>query len=184
MQNTPLNAADFETLEDTLLKYGDDHSVLNPCELDGYFTALVSGPTQVDIAEWFPAIWGGETPNWETPQECRQFIDLCVRHINTLAEQLASDAQGFHARFETTEHQGQDLLLAEEWCFGYLRGVAVGNWPQMPAPQTGLLQTIIDCAEQDNFELPADLDLDQHRQQVAAIEPAARALHAYWTAQR
>ena len=29
MQNTPLNAADFETLEDTLLKYGDDHSVLN-----------------------------------------------------------------------------------------------------------------------------------------------------------
>lgn len=51
MQNTPLNAADFETLEDTLLKYGDDHSVLNPCELDGYFTALVSGPTQVDIAE-------------------------------------------------------------------------------------------------------------------------------------
>ncbi len=184
MQNTPLNAADFELIEDTLLQYGDDHSVLNTCELDGYFTALVSGPAQVDIAEWFPGIWGGENPAWETPEQCRQFIDLCVRHINTLAEQLAQAPQAFKARFEQTEHQGQDLLLAEEWCFGYLRGVAVGNWPEMPAPQVRALQLIIDCAEQDNFELPADLDLEQHRQQVAAIEPAAHALHAYWAAQR
>ena len=184
MQNTPLNAADFELIEDTLLQYGDDHSVLNPCELDGYFTALVSGPAQVDITEWFPGIWGGENPAWETPEQCRQFIDLCVRHINTLAAQLTQAPQAFKARFEQTEHQGQDLLLAEEWCFGYLRGVAVGNWPEMPAPQVQALQLIIDCAEQDNFELPADLNLEQHRQQIAAIEPAARQLHAYWLAQR
>lgn len=184
MQNTPLNAADFELIEDTLLQYGDDHSVLNPCELDGYFTALVSGPAQVDIAEWFPGIWGGENPAWETPEQCRQFIDLCVRHINTLAAQLTQAPQAFKARFEQTEHQGQDLLLAEEWCFGYLRGVAVGNWPEMPAPQVQALQLIIDCAEQDNFELPADLNLELHRQQIAAIEPAARQLHAYWLAQR
>ncbi|WOE82249.1 UPF0149 family protein [Pseudomonas protegens] len=184
MQNTPLNAADFELIEDTLLQYGDDHSVLNPCELDGYFTALVSGPAQVDIAEWFPGIWGGENPAWETPEQCRQFIDLCVRHINTLAEQLTQAPQAFKARFEQTEHQGQNLLLAEEWCFGYLRGVAVGNWPEMPAPQVQALQLIIDCAEQDNFELPADLNLELHRQQIAAIEPAARQLHSYWAAQR
>ncbi|QZI68157.1 UPF0149 family protein [Pseudomonas protegens] len=184
MQNTPLNAADFELIEDTLLQYGDDHSVLNPCELDGYFTALVSGPAQVDIAEWFPGIWGGENPAWETPEQCRQFIDLCVRHINTLAAQLTQAPQAFKARFEQTEHQGQNLLLAEEWCFGYLRGVAVGNWPEMPAPQVQALQLIIDCAEQDNFELPADLNLELHRQQIAAIEPAARQLHAYWAAQR
>lgn len=60
MNTQPLNAADFTSLEDTLLKYGDDHSVLNPSELDGYFTALVSGPAPVDIAEWFPAIWGAK----------------------------------------------------------------------------------------------------------------------------
>ena len=140
MQNTPLNAADFELIEDTLLQYGDDHSVLNPCELDGYFTALVSGPAQVDIAEWFPGIWGGENPAWETPEQCRQFIDLCVRHINTLAAQLTQAPQAFKARFEQTEHQGQDLLLAEEWCFGYLRGVAVGNWPEMPVARSRLLR--------------------------------------------
>ena len=56
MLTQPLAPADFDLIEETLLKYGDDHSVLNLAELDGYFCALVSSPAQVDIAEWFPAI--------------------------------------------------------------------------------------------------------------------------------
>ncbi|MDD1979610.1 UPF0149 family protein [Pseudomonas putida] len=180
----PLSPSEFEFIEDTLLKYGNDHSVLNPSELEGYFTALVSSPEQIDIAEWFPAIFGGQTPQWQTPEECRTFIDLCVRLLNTLAAQLATEPQAFKARFEQTEHAGQPLALAQEWCFGYLRGAAVGNWPALPEPQALQLQKISDCAEQDNFDLPVDLDVVLHRQQVAAIEPAARALHGYWVAQR
>lgn len=184
MQDQPLNPADFDVIENTLLKYGDDHSVLNASELDGYFTALVSGPAQVDIAEWFPVIWGGRNPDWDSPEECKRFIELSVRHMNALATQLTLDAEAFKPRFEQTEHQGQTLTLAEEWCFGYLRGVAVGNWPEMPAPQAQWLEAIVLCAEQDNFELPEDLDMAQHRQRAEAIEPAARALHDYWLAQR
>ena len=184
MHAHPLAPADFEFIEETLLKYGDDHSVLNLAELDGYFTALVSSPTQVDIAEWFPAIWGGQNPEWESAEEARQFLDLCVRHINLLAGQLATDAQGFKARFDATEHQGQDVTLAEEWCFGYIRGAAIGNWPQLPAEQAAQLEKISWCAEQDNFELPADLDVDAHQQRAREIEPAARALHDYWLSRR
>jgi uncharacterized protein len=104
--------------------------------------------------------------------------------MNGIATQLATDAQGFKARFEETEHQDQPLTLAEEWCFGYIRGAAIGNWPELPAEQAGQLEKISWCAEQDNFELPADLDVNAHQQRVAAIEPAARALHDYWLAQR
>lgn len=180
----PLASADFEFIEETLLKYGDDHSVLNLAELDGYFTALVSSPAQVDVAEWFPAIFGGQNPQWENVDEAQRFLELCVRHLNTLAGQLATDAQGFKARFDETEHQGQAVTLAEEWCFGYIRGAAIGNWPQLPAAQAGLLEKISWCAEQDNFELPADLDVAAHQQRVSEIEPAARALHDYWLALR
>ncbi|MFJ1340337.1 UPF0149 family protein [Pseudomonas caricapapayae] len=180
----PLTASEFDFIDDTLLKYGDDHSVLNMSELDGFCTALVSSPAQVDIGEWFPAIFGGQTPQWETPEECRQFIDLCVRHLNALATQLATEPQAFKARFDETEHNGQPLTLAEEWCFGYVRGVSIANWPGLPEGLAGQLQKITDCAEQDNFELPVDLDVVLHRQRVAAIEPAARALHDYWLSQR
>ncbi|MFP3449288.1 UPF0149 family protein, partial [Pseudomonas sp. SIMBA_067] len=85
----------------------DAHSVLNLAELDGYFTALVSSPAQVEVGEWFPAIWGGQNPDWESVDEAQRFLELCVRHMNTLAAQLATDAQAFKARFDDTEHQGQ-----------------------------------------------------------------------------
>ncbi|MDY4301326.1 UPF0149 family protein [Pseudomonas salmasensis] len=184
MQLHPLAPADFDAIEATLLQYGDDHSVLNMAELDGYFTALVSSPAQVDVAEWFPAIWGGQNPEWDNMDEAQGFLELCVRHMNTLAAQLATDAQAFKARFDDTEHQGQSLTLAEEWCFGYVRGVAIANWPPLPAVQAGQLERISWCAEQDNFELPADLDVKAHQQRVSEIEPAARALHDYWLSQR
>lgn len=184
MHTQPLTSADLDLIDETLLKYGDDHSVLNLAELDGYFTALVSGPAQVDVAQWFPAIWGGQNPEWESMDEAQGFLELCVRHMNTLAAQLASESQVFKARFDETEHQGQAVTLAEEWCFGYVRGVTIGNWPELPVEQAGLLEKISWCAEQDNFELPADLDVDAHQQQVSAIEPAARALHDYWLSQR
>ena len=184
MHAQPLTPAEFESIEDALLKYGDDHSVLNLAELDGYFTALVSSPVQVDVAEWFPAIWGGQNPEWDNMDEAQSFLELCVRHINTLAEQLATDANGFKARFDETEHQGQSVTLAEEWCFGYIRGAAIGNWPELPAVQAEALEKISWCAEQDNFELPADLDVPAHQQRVSEIEPAARALHDYWLTKR
>ncbi len=140
MHAQPLAAAEFDLIEETLLKYGDDHSVLNLAELDGYFTALVSSPTQVDIAQWFPAIWGGQNPEWENMEEAQRFLELCVRHINTLAAQLANNAQDFKARFDDTEHQGQIVTLAEEWCFGYIRGAAIGNWPQLPVELAAQLE--------------------------------------------
>ena len=184
MHDPALAPADFEFIEDILQKYGDDNSVLNLAELDGYFTALVSGPDLVEFDIGFPAIWGDQIPAWESKAELQQFIDLCTRHLTGIAQQLASDAQGFQARFEQTEHQGLPLTLAEEWCFGYIRGAAISQWPALPAEQAAQLEAISWCAEQDNFQLPADLDVAAHQQQVARIEPAARALHAYWLTQR
>ncbi|WP_339512922.1 UPF0149 family protein [Pseudomonas sp. RL_15y_Pfl2_60] len=184
MQDQPLTAADFDFIEHTLLEYGDDNCVLNCSELDGYFTALVSSPAQVDISEWFPTIWGGQTPDWSSPEQAKQFLELCVRHMNSLASQLAMSPQAFNPRFEQTEHQGQSLPLAEEWCFGYLRGAALANWPDLPAPLTAKFQAISLCAEQDNFEPAPDLDMALHAQSVAAIKPAALAIHDHWIAQR
>lgn len=184
MQSQPLSATEFEAIEETLLKYGDDYTILNTCELDGFFTALASSPEQVDIAQWFPAIWGGQLPNWESPEDLKNVIELCTRHYNVLALQLAEDPAAFAPRFEASEHQGQTVTLAEEWCFGYLRGVTLAQWPALPAIQAALLQTIVDLAEQDTFELPEDLDVAAHQQQVADVAPAARALHDYWLSQR
>lgn len=126
MQTQPLNDADFEILDDILLKHGDDHSVLNTCELDGFFTALVSGPAQVDIADWFPAIWGGQNPNWENTGEAKQFIELSVRHMNTLARQLADGSEVFAPASNKPSITASPLPLPKN---GALATCAVSPWP-------------------------------------------------------
>lgn len=184
MQSQPLSATEFEAIEENLLKYGDDHTIINTCELDGFFTALLSSPKQVAIEDWFPAIWDVQQSAQESAEHDKNVIELCARHYNVLAQQLAEDPAAFTPRFEEKEHQGQTVNLAEEWCFGYIRGVTLAQWPALPAIQAALLQTIVDLAEQDTFELPEDLDVAAHQQQIADVAPAARALHDYWLSQR
>lgn len=75
MNDQLLENAELEFLEDTLMKYGDDFSILNASELEGYFTALVSGPELIPPSVWFPAIWDGRAIEWEDPEEMKRFID-------------------------------------------------------------------------------------------------------------
>lgn len=44
MKTAPLSDAELDFVESILLKYGNDDSILDACELDGFFTALISGP--------------------------------------------------------------------------------------------------------------------------------------------
>ncbi|HTQ98914.1 MAG TPA: UPF0149 family protein, partial [Candidatus Acidoferrum sp.] len=46
-----------------------DHGVLNMSELDGMLTALVSAPTLVKPADWVPAVWGDDEPEWKDEAE-------------------------------------------------------------------------------------------------------------------
>ena len=44
---------------------GKDEGVLNISELDGFFTALVSGPVSVPSSRWLPTVWGDFEPTWK-----------------------------------------------------------------------------------------------------------------------
>lgn len=49
MTEGPLNESEMAWLEETLISYGhDDASVLDVSELDGMFTAVLSGPVVVE----------------------------------------------------------------------------------------------------------------------------------------
>lgn len=54
----PLIDREIDWLEEVLLKYGNDDSVLCFSELDGFLTAIVSGPNTISPNTWLSAIWG------------------------------------------------------------------------------------------------------------------------------
>ncbi len=182
----PLNDAELDFLDETLLKYGNDDSILNISELDGFLTAIVSGPEVIMQSRWLPALWGGvgNEPDWENEQEFQRFMQGVMQHMNSIVFVLMNFPEDFVAMFNENTQSEEPILIAEEWCFGYMRGVDLGQWPELPEEMDTWLEAIRLHGREENFAVLETLTLEEHQQTVADIEPAVRRLHAYWLAQR
>lgn len=129
MNTGPLNENELEWLDDTLAKYAAEGAILDVSELDGLLTAILSAPTDIEPAQWLLAIWGGadNVPRWANDRERDRFVNLTLQHMSDIAERLESYPDQFEPLFGTREAEGQELTIVEEWCFGYLRGVALSG---------------------------------------------------------
>lgn len=185
MNTDPLSPDELDFVESILLEYGNDDSILDIAELDGFFTALISSPEILMPSRWMPELWGGELPelDWASA-DMQRFMALLIQHMNNRVMLLMEFPQEFAALFFEHEQEGETVTAAEDWCFGYMRGVALGQWPELPAAEATHLAAITLHGSEVNFPLLEQMSLAQHQLSVAAIEPAARALHAYWLALR
>jgi len=136
MQQGPLTEAELEWLDDILMKYGSEASVVDASELDGLFTAILSGPVLVEPQQWLPVIWGGE--------------------------------------------EDQEFIVVEDWCFGYMKGVALGDWSSLPVALQPELATIALHGNEENLARLEKLTPEEYGQSVEAIRSAAISLHAKW----
>ena len=135
MTEGPLNETEMEWLEETLMTYGHDgESIMDVSELDGMMTAVLSGPVVVEPDRWLVAVWGGEKniPRWKNDREMNRFIDLCFKHLNDIAERLSDYPDQFEPMFGMNDVDGETYTVVEEWCFGYMRGVALTDWSSLP----------------------------------------------------
>lgn len=182
-----LSDRDRKFIAGKLLEYGNDESVLDFSELDGFLTALVTNPEMLPMSVWYPALWGGERlqPDRQSEEELERFLDLLLQHLTGIAAVLLRSPDEFAAHFNHIEiAAGPDegrLLSAEEWCFGYLRGVtAAGGWSDLPAHAQELLDCIrLHCTEECFDEWEA-LTPQEQQDSIRKIEPAVRQLYAAW----
>ncbi|WP_353846403.1 UPF0149 family protein [Pseudomonas sp.] len=180
----PLTDAQWDFLESKLEQYKSETSVWNTSELDGYLTALVSGPKVIAFEEWFEALWGGSEfmPVWENAQEAKRFIGLVIQHMNEIAGKLMENAEEFSPIFMEDEHEdGHFTLSVEDWCFGYERGVVMGDgWEGLPEEEQELLACILVHTYDDESD-EEEIDPEEAADMVCI---GALTLHAYWLAQR
>jgi uncharacterized protein len=183
----PLSEEQLNTLEDVLEKYRSEASVLNVSELDGFFTAVVSGPEPVAFDDWYPMLWGAAEyqPVWEDDAEFEHFFRLVVQHMNHLASLLQEHPDDFEPLFNEAEVDGEMLLIVEDWCFGYMRGMSVGNgWPALPEKQQQYLGAIVVHTEEDDPFAGNDRLTVDPMEVVELIPHAVVQLHHHWLAQR
>lgn len=188
MNDTHLTDAEIEYLDNTLLDYGNDESILMVSELDGFFAAIISGPQMIPPSIWYPVLWGGaeNEPKWPNLKEKEKFFALLIRHMNFLVTTFMHYPAEFEALFMVNDSSENKttIYIAEEWCFGYMRGVDLGQWPTLPDEMDVYLEAIRLHGREDNFDRLGKLSIEEHQQTVAKIEPAAAKLHAYWLEQR
>jgi uncharacterized protein len=186
MNQGPLSAEELEWLDDTLVKYGNDDSVMDVSELDGMLTAILSAPVIIPVPQWQTALWGGEEqlPNWLSAQEQNRFNDLALQHMNDIAERLCHAPDQFEPLFGYREVEGNDYTIVEEWSFGYMRGIALGGWSELPEQLQTVLEVIALHGDEANITTLEQMTEQEYEASQEAIGPAALQLHSYWQEQR
>lgn len=179
MKTEPLNNEELDYLDELLQSFGNDNSILDVNELDGFFTALVVSPEEVPMSQWYAAIWGGEElePELESEEEADQLGGLLLRMMDSLREQLDVAPQDFSALFYEGEYEGDTITVVEEWCFGFMRGVELAKWSELAKPQAALLDAIALHGTEENFPRLEKMSIDEHQDSINAIEPAVRGLY-------
>jgi uncharacterized protein len=180
-----LNRVDDETA-DRINAAGGDEGILDVSELDGFLTALVSGPSVIVPSRWLPAIWGAQEPIWESTEQFEEIFGLIVRQQNVVAATLLHDPEAFEPMFGEREVEGRTYLIVDEWCHGYMRAVALDAdaWCAGGTEVKELLSPIrLWGTEEGWVRIKAMSDADQASERKA-IPQAVRALYTYWLERR
>ncbi len=195
MQNlfTPLTDQEVNQLDDFLLdrvdedEYVDgmDEGILDISMLDGFMTAIVSGPDTIPPSVWLPAIWGDFEPTWKSKKEFEQIFTLMVRHINTIASMLIESSEEFEPLFLERIVDDKTYLIADEWCEGYLRAVRMNanDWFEVEEV-SDQLKVISLFASQEGWEQLKGMTDEEVAYRQGLVAQAVRDIHAYWYALR
>jgi uncharacterized protein len=190
---TPLTDEECDRLNRFLLDRIDeeadaldkDEGVLDISELDGMFTALVSGPTSTVPSRWLPVVWGDFEPVWDNQKEFEEILTLMIRHMNGIAHLLIEYPEEFEPMFLEREVDGHTYTIVDEWCDGYVRGVELAekDWHTRAEELDDLLAPIYAFTEKTKWR-GHDLDDDEREGVRQAITPNVRKIHAYWLERR
>jgi uncharacterized protein len=187
MTNTPSDK-DLDFIDDMFEKYGNEHAMLNVSELDGFLAAIVSGPDTITPSEWLPVVWGGEEamPKWESETELQRFIGISFALMNLHAQTLMEAPEDFAALFLVSDDNGKEVRIVTPWCVGYMTGVSLrlAQWDAMPDAIMEQLAHIALFGSIDDDDSLFELSANSTEHLQEKVEPAARAIHAYWLAQR
>lgn len=161
-----------------------DEGILDMSELDGFLTALVSGPNELTPSRWLPAVWGAEAPQWESPDHFEAIFELITRHQSSIAETLLQAPERFEPMFTEQNVEGKDHLVVDEWCHGYMRGVALDAEAWNSPEVSKLLQPIRLWGTEEGWALAEKMSAAEQALELDAIPNAVRAIHKFWKTRR
>lgn len=190
----PLSDKELDWLDNFLLARIDenanirnkDEGVLDVSELDGLFTAIVSGPEMIQPAQWLPQVWGDFEPEWNKEEEFETVMSLMIRHMNDIAATLMEQPQNFEPMFLERITDDKSCTIVDEWCEGFMRGVllAAEQWHMDEINMEILLVPMKAFVGEQAKRTHANFSQVEIKNIQNAICQSAREVYAYWLAGR
>ena len=126
------------------------------------------------------------------PDEAQHILDLLMRHANDIAVTLTQFPQYYEPLFLARDHKGRTVSIVDEWCCGYVKGIALdpSGWQPLFEAHPDWFEAIHLYGTESGWDRLKELveayqDADaRHQAFVELIAPAARNIHAYWLARR
>jgi uncharacterized protein len=190
----PLTSEQLDWLAEALLNRIDDgavtedldEGVLDLSEMDGFFTAIVSGPVALGPSRWLPALYGDFEPIWNNVHEHQKFMALLIQHSNNIARMLMEDPAGFEPLFEERRVEDRWFTIVDDWCEGYVRAVRLAEeeWRAGGQEIADLLAPIRAFTEETDWYAHALDDETEVERLRDSIAPNVRTIHEKWLAER
>jgi len=116
-----------ERIDEDIADADSDEGILGLTELDGFFVAIVSAPQMIPPSVWLSAMWGDFEPVWESQKQAEKTFGLLMSIMNSVNLSLSDPKERFQPMFEHRDSKGSTYVAVDDWCFGYMRGVALWN---------------------------------------------------------
>jgi uncharacterized protein len=187
MLSTTASAALTEPELDRLHDFLDaGPAAMNLETMDGYFTALISGPVMVSPNEALQQVLGDDLV-FESNDEAGEIIKLVMRHWNWVASELHRTLAEEHVYLPVLLEDQQGVTHGNDWARGFMRGVQArpGSWSALLADNSevgSLLPMMMLVHEHDpDPELKAPPIDDKKREEllIAMVAGATRSYRYY-----
>jgi uncharacterized protein len=168
-------------------------SAMNLEMLDGFFAALICGPDVVGPSEYLREIWGGDRiggdAGWRNEQEMQEFIDLIMRHWNSIAGVLYVNEPFLPFLLE----DDAGASTANDWAKGFARGMKFrkDKWAQLldDSSHGGLLVPILALAHEhdpdpDMRPYKEPMDAERREQLIVGAAASVTRIYHYFAARR
>src|SRR5204863_279696 len=126
----PLSDAELDSLEGFLASDSVPQDCMDLEMLDGFLTAIVSGPESIQPSEWLPQVWsdGGRTANpaFADNEQAQRIMGLMLRHMVGIQRTLSESPTRFKPLLYMPDEKARNDKTPPEasaWCEGYMAGV-------------------------------------------------------------
>ena len=123
-----LSEKEMDELDSFLMSDATSNEVMLLDCMDGYLTALASGPATPKPEEWITRVWGpsaADAPKFESAAQAARITDLLTRHMNAIVWSLQQDAEHFEPVFDLQVFEGdeREYMDGEMWAHGFMTGI-------------------------------------------------------------